>query len=203
MTIGTLGCIVAVLALATTACQPEAASPVATPASAPTATANPVAAPALPTVAPAPVATEAAYAPGTIALIDRYATQAQALSAQLRSGADAAAAAKAAEDLLKVGASIVPAFVERHPHCGDYMAAALKVRDGWRTMDAATLERDFHKDGALPQVQGDADTCYHMKDLVVHPATAIVLLSQPAPDIEGAQREITEVVAHAHIVKQG
>lgn len=195
-----LGYIVAMAALTGVACQrqpaPEQAvsAPAALPQTAPISVMPPEADPASP-VAPYPAA--------TIELIERYAMQAQALSAQLTPGVDTAAAVKAAESLLTVGVEIVPAFVERHPHCGQYLTAAMQVQDGWRRMDAETLERDFHKDGALPRVEGDVKTCYHMKDLVVHPATALVLLSQSVPDIAGARKEITEVVAHAHVVKQG
>lgn len=198
MSARTLGLGITLLALIATACQraptPADVAPSAAPPEQTAATATVPSAAAVP--APAPYTSE------TVKLIERYATQAQALSAQLKPGADNAAAAQAAESLLAVGADIVPAFVQRHPHCRQYMAAALQVQGGWRQMDAATLERDFHKDGALPQVQGDARTCYHMKDLVVHPATALVLLSQSPPDIEGANREITEVIAHAHVVGQ-
>lgn len=201
MTIRKLGYIVALVALTGTACQPEQPTAADVP---------PAAQPARP-AADLAVSPEAAippdvtppYAPETVALIERYTVEAQSLAAKLRPGVDVAAAAEAAETLLALGADIVPAFVQRNPYCGDYLAAALQVQDGWRSMDAATLERDFHKDAALPQVQGDAKVCYHMKDMVVHPATALVLLSQSPPDIDTAQKEITEVIAHSLIVRQG
>ena len=198
MSVHKLGFILTLLALTATACQrgPTSAEVVSSPAQ-PGQTAATAAVPS-----EASLSTPAPYVSATIELIERYATQAQALSAQLKPGVDTAAAANAAESLLEIGAAIVPAFVERHPHCREYMAAALQVQDVWRQMDAATLERDFHNDGALPEVQGDANTCYHMKDLVVHPATALVLLSQSPQDVEGANREITEVIAHAHVVRQ-
>lgn len=191
-------------AVAGTACQREAEP--TPPASAPTQQAPASADTAVPPEAPQETAAgnaSAPYPPETIALIERYAAQAQALSAELVAGVDTASATRSAETLLVLGAEIVPAFVERHPYCGPYLKAAMQVQSGWRQMDVATLERDFHKDGALPQVEGDAKTCYHMKDLVVHPATALVLLSQSPPDVTSAQREITEVIAHAHLVKQG
>lgn len=201
MSVRKLGFIITLLALTATACQrgptsAEVASSPAQPEQAAASAAVSSEASVSTTAVPAP------YPSATIEIIERYATQAQALSTQLKPGADIAAAANAAESLLEIGAAIVPAFVERHPHCREYMAAALQVQGGWPQMDAATLERDFHKDGALPEVQGDAKTCYHMKDLVVHPATALVLLSQSPPDVEGANREITEVIAHSHVVRQ-
>ena len=40
-----------------------------------------------------------------------------------------------------------------------------------------------------------------MKDLIVHPATALVLLSQPAADFAQSRREIEEVLAHLAAVR--
>ncbi|MDQ3288485.1 MAG: hypothetical protein M3Q42_09535 [Pseudomonadota bacterium] len=201
MIIRKLGYLVALLALAGASCQREPAAPASVaPAAAPSAQPPTV---SVATQAGMPPDATPPYAPATIETIERYTVEAQALSAKLRPGVDVAAAAQAAELLLALGAEIVPAYVERHPHCGAYLAAVLQVKEAWRSMDAATLERDFHKDAALPEVEGDVKVCYHMKDLVVHPATALALLSQSPPAIDAAQKEITEVIAHSLIVRQG
>lgn len=118
-------------------------------------------------------------------------------------GVLAAAAAESAEALLVIGTPVVPAFVERNPHCGDYLAATLQVQVGWRRMDVATLECDFHKGAALPEVRGDARACYHLNNPVVRPAAALVLLSQSPPQVDAAQSEITKAVAGSLIVRKG
>lgn len=128
-----------------------------------------------------------------------YAARASALQSRLVQGADLAAVRQEAQALMELGAALVPGFVARHPRCVDYLDAALAVRSGWRAMDVETIERDYHHDGALPKLE-DAGACYHMKDLVVHPATALVLLSAQPPDIAQAQAEIAEVVQHADFV---
>lgn len=128
-----------------------------------------------------------------------YAARASALQSRLVQGADLAAVRQEAQALMELGAALVPGFVARHPRCADYLDAALAVRSGWRAMDVETIERDYHHDGALPKLE-DAGACYHMKDLVVHPATALVLLSAQPPDIAQAQAEIAEVVQHADFV---
>lgn len=128
-----------------------------------------------------------------------YAARAAALQSRLVQGVDLAAVRQEAEALMELGAALVPGFVARHPRCADYLDAALAVRSGWRAMDVETIERDYHHDGALPKLE-DAGVCYHMKDLVVHPATALVLLSAQPPDITGAQAEIAEVMQHADFV---
>ena len=42
-----------------------------------------------------------------------------------------------------------------------------------------------------------------MKDLVVHPATALALLNQPEVDREQVRHEMAEVAAHAGAVRTG
>ena len=63
------------------------------------------------------------------------------------------------------------------------------------------IEHDYHEDGALPKMP--RSECYHMKDVVVHPATALALLAQPEPDREQVHNEIFEVVTHAMAVRTG
>ncbi len=204
MHVSPIKCIAIAIALVTvlsaTACQRGEEPDAQAPPQVGQAPAAPVEAAPAPTTVGDPVAPLPAP---TVALVEQYAAQAQALSAQLTTQADSAAAIAASGELLDLSVEIAPAFIERHPHCRDYLNAAMAVETAWQQMDAATLERDFHKDGALPEVVGDAQTCYHMKDLIVHPATALALLSQSPPDIETARREIAEVIAHAHVVKSG
>lgn len=183
-----LSCLLGLLLAACS--QPPAPTATLDPADDP-ATSEPVPGEPAPAIAP-PDASEGAAG---------YRTRATALQAGLVPGADLAAVRADAEALLELGAALVPGFVARHPRCADYLDAALKVREGWRTMDAETIERDYHHDGALPKID-DAGVCYHMKDLVVHPATALVLLSAPQPDFVQAQAEIAEVVQHVDFVER-
>lgn len=129
-----------------------------------------------------------------------YQKSASALQAKLVPGADLAAVRSEAAALMEQGARLVPGYIARFPECKAYLEAALKVRDLWQRLDAETMERDYHHDGALPK-HGDTPVCYHVKDLVVHPATALVLLAQSPPDVLQAQAEIAEVVQHAGFVE--
>lgn len=132
--------------------------------------------------------------------LDQYARQATALSAALADGADAGTLKTGAESLMELAAGISTAFVQRHPHCAGYLEKALQVRARWTSLDHETIERDYHHDGVLPRTE-NANVCYHMKDLIVHPATMLVLLSQPRPDLAQARREIDEVIAHVGLVR--
>lgn len=132
--------------------------------------------------------------------VEGYRLRATAVLEQLVPGGDLDAARRGTESLMELGAGLVPDFVARHPHCAEYLDAALQVRTAWKGADLETLERDYHHDGALPKIE-NSGVCYHMKDLVVHPATVLAILAQPQPDLAEARKEIEEVVSHAGFVE--
>lgn len=125
---------------------------------------------------------------------------ARSLLGHLQEGADPAALSESADRLMRLGAGMVPAYVERHPHCADYLQATLAIMELWPQLDLETIEHDYHEDGALPATDNVA-VCYHLKDLIVHPATVLALLAQPEVDFAAARREIEETLAHASVVE--
>ena len=71
------------------------------------------------------------------------------------------------------------------------------------TISVDEIERDYHADGKLPPVKDAA--CYHAKDLLVHPATVVVLATNQTHDQktkEQMHHEIEEVLEHFGQVKQ-
>lgn len=177
------------------ACDRPPTAPATATAATP-AVAAPASAPAADAPAPAANAAEAN------ALLDRYDQQATVLAAALgATGGDRAALQRQSEALVDLAAAVTPAYVARHPHCGAYLQAALQVRDAWPSLDPAAIERDYHHDGALPR-SDQTGSCYHMKDLIVHPATVLVLLSQPSPDYVKSKAEVDEVIAHLGLVRK-
>lgn len=135
-----------------------------------------------------------------LAALDAYERTARELAAGIEARRDVDILVATGEVLMAEGMILVPEFTSRHPHCAAYLEAASAVRKTWRELDHDTIERDYHEDGAL-QRPDNAAACYHMKDLVVHPATALVLLTQDEPDFEAAKREIDEVLAHMVVVR--
>ncbi len=167
--------------------------------------ATPAAQPPLPPADPVQQAIEPALGTDSgseLALqgLDNYAQQATALSQAIADQAEIGLLKTGAEALLDLAAGISPAYVARHPHCEEYLTAALQVRDIWSSLDYGSIERDYHHDGALPKPE-NVGVCYHMKDLIVHPATMLVLLSQPKPDYAQSKREIDEVIAHLAVLR--
>ena len=77
------------------------------------------------------------------------------------------------------------------------------LRESWSTLSIERIEADYHHDAALPRIAsaGDHGLCYQMKDLLVHPLTALRLLREPVVDRATLSHEITEVVAHGRALQ--
>lgn len=150
-----------------------------------------------PAASPAPAGT---WSDAGLAALEAYERTARELAAGIDARRDVDILVATGEVLMAEGMILMPEFTSRHPHCAAYLEAASAVRKTWRELDHDTIERDYHEDGAL-QRPDNAAACYHVKDLVVHPATALVLLTQVEPDFDAARREIDEVLAHMVVVR--
>ena len=108
-----------------------------------------------------------------------------------------------ANKLLSLSENVIDSARFRLPQCDEYLAKTLALKDSLKTISHDSLEKDYHHDGALPKAPGE---CYHTKDLFVHPATVIVLTRDDpklSEQTKGTiQVEITEVLAHAEVVRQ-
>jgi len=110
---------------------------------------------------------------------------------------------KQAKALLDLSVNVINSAQYRLPQCDEYLAKTLLLKDNLQTISHASLEKDYHHDGALPKAPGE---CYHTKDLFVHPATVIVL-TRDDPGLNEKTKtsinvEISEVLAHTEIVRQ-
>ncbi|AWB66276.1 hypothetical protein C2869_07455 [Saccharobesus litoralis] len=88
-------------------------------------------------------------------------------------------------------------FLPRHPECKEYINAVLAAADLMQTLDLDAIEADYHADGKLPAMKNAS--CYHAKDLLVHPATVTVMAKteQDSPlTRKQMAHEIEEVLMH-------
>ena len=108
---------------------------------------------------------------------------------------------KKAKKLVELSKPILRKFSQGHPECSEYLNATLQASDQMLTMSLDTIERDYHSDGALPKA---SIKCYHAKDLLVHPATVIVLSRQEdSMQIRAEMKaELLEVLEHMKDVKR-
>ena len=136
------------------------------------------------------------------AQLEAYVVDARAVVVAIDAG-QAEAQGPALQRLADRADAMIAPFVERFPVCADYLRATQALKTTWRTLSLEQIEADFHKDGALPEIQvaQDRALCYQMKDLLVHPLTGLRLLEEPALDTKSLRHEIDEVVAHGGALK--
>lgn len=155
---------------------------------------------------PAPATARPAAAVGPFSAtgleaLDRYEQLARDHATAIEKAAPADLLVAQSEELVAIAAEVLPEFLSARPDCRAYLETALALKDTWTTLTAEQIEAGYHKDGALPKVANGA-ACYHMKDLIVHPITAQVLLAEdPEGNRAEARHEIDEVVAHVAVVK--
>lgn len=135
-----------------------------------------------------------------MATLDTYDVQMTELTGLLRESEDVAAVEASTRRLIATAVRIVRGHLAVREDCPDYLNASLKVVDRMETIGEEAIENDFHKDGALPP---GSPHCYHVKDLLVHPATVIVLLREGGLEErrQDMLREIMENRAHLGAVR--
>lgn len=155
----------------------------------------------------APAANSASTQPDANALpadalqqLDRYTMQARELITSIDAKAPTDEIQAHAEEMIATSEAVLPAFLERRPHCSAYLNAAVALKNSWTTMTSEQIEAGYHKDGAMPKIE-NAAACYHMKDMIVHPITALALLKESPDNTRKAKHEIEEVIAHVTVVK--
>ena len=136
------------------------------------------------------------------AQLEAYVADARSVVAAIHVG-KADAQGPALQRLAERADAMIAPFVARFPVCADYLHATQALKTTWRNLSLERIEADFHKDGALPKIEGAQDRalCYQMKDLLVHPLTGLRLLEEPALDTASLRREVDEVVAHGGALK--
>lgn len=127
-----------------------------------------------------------------------YIAAAEGFVSALDDGTDPASLAPTLSGLASDAEAMIEPFSARHPACADYLQAARGLSHAWAALSLEDIERDYHHDGALPKIAdaNERTLCYQMKDLLVHPLTALRLLAEPTLDRAQLRHEIVEVLAH-------
>jgi len=104
--------------------------------------------------------------------------------------------------LTKLSTKLLPDFIKKQPICTEYLTAALKAAPTMTSLSLDDIEKDYHADGKLPAVK--SASCYHAKDLLVHPATMAVIgktLKDTPETRKQMAHELEEVLEHFNQVK--
>jgi hypothetical protein len=138
-----------------------------------------------------------------LALLTDYKTNAEKLITLIDNNGTDADIEKYSASLVAASKPIINSFIEKFPQCQEYLTALSQAADIIPTLPIAEIESGYHADGKLPKLT-DA-SCYHAKDLLVHPATvqAMAIIGiEDAEQRKQAKAEIVEVISHFSQVEQ-
>lgn len=107
-----------------------------------------------------------------------------------------------AKALVNSSKAIVTQSIKALPQCDEYLTALLQVADKIATLPLEEIEKGYHADGKLPPLKDGS--CYHAKDLLVHPATVQAMARigiKTKKEWKQAEHEIEEVLEHLTLVE--
>ena len=105
-----------------------------------------------------------------------------------------------ATELTELARFLSGEFAVAYPPCGPYLGASLNVLRVLDEISVEEVERSYHADSELPEAP---NFCYHAKDLIVHPASVIVLARDDNPSARNQMAaELLEVLAHLAALEQ-
>ena len=128
-------------------------------------------------------------------LIADYKKSAQAIVKETRQGADAQKIAEMGRLLIEKAKPILHRVKEKKPACRKVLDLIVEKSREMTQLNLKSIERDYHHGAALPESDDD---CYEAKELIVHPATVVILATEQY-NTAGKQQiidEIEELLAH-------
>ena len=128
-----------------------------------------------------------------------YKKSAQALVRDTRQGADAQKIADQAKQLIEKAKPILHTVKMKNPGCQKVLDIIVEKSLEMTQLDLESIERDYHHGAALPESD---DECYEAKELIVHPATVVILANKHFHTAGKKQivDEIEELLAHIDIL---
>lgn len=134
------------------------------------------------------------------ALLDAYDAESKGLLESIAAEPKSKKVQDTSKSLVEKGITLTKLMLKKEPECAPYLNALLKAAPTLGNLSAEDIETGYHQDGKLPKSPKEA--CYHAKDLVVHPATVLVMAksAEPVKPLE-MKKEIAEVIAHLHHIR--
>jgi len=108
----------------------------------------------------------------------------------------------AVQALLDLSVPILDDYMSLHPESQAYLRAAKTCLHRLHGLSEEAIEREYHEGTRLPERPEDGGTAYHVKDLLVHPATVLILLRDADLDDRRADmvHEIERTQSHLNAV---
>ena len=122
-------------------------------------------------------------------------TQLDSLLVQASVRGSKAKVAKGIANLRSLSIVLLSNAETTHSQCGDYLAPIVSVATNLTSMAAMDIESMYLDEAALPEF--DDPLCYHIKELVVHPAFIEAQLASPAGrDYKALTVQVREMQEH-------
>jgi len=104
-------------------------------------------------------------------------------------------------ELFKLGGLVISGYQEKDKSCKLYLEKVLEAQSKMLTLKLEEIEGQYHEGTALPEIE--KDLCITAKELVVHPATVVILsrLEDNASNRESMEEELKEVINHVEELK--
>ena len=127
--------------------------------------------------------------------VSEYKKIAHTIVEKARKGESSREVARLGRELIHKAKPIIGRIREKNPACRKVLDIILEKSLEMTRLDLASIERDYHQGAALPESEED---CYEAKELIVHPATVVILATGRYGPAERQQivDEIEEVLAH-------
>ncbi len=132
--------------------------------------------------------------------VERYQKFAGQIVKKVADGASQDEVATMGMDLMNMAKPIISDFQAIYPDCSPLLERILAKSEEMTELNLESIERGYHEGEWLPQAP---DHCHAAKELIVHPATVVVIARRGHLQEDGRQKiadEIEEVVEHANFL---
>lgn len=104
------------------------------------------------------------------------------------------------KELLSLGKSIASEYSLKNPECKNYLNAVLDQTPKMLTSTLDEVEKNYHQGSKLPAIENSK--CKTAKELVVHPATVLLLsdIDVKTFDQEKIASELEEAIQQAQVL---
>lgn len=132
--------------------------------------------------------------------MDKYNKDASEIIKLAKSNADKELVKQKALDLIETATTLLNEYKTENPECNTMLNFMIESRKEMTKLSLEKIEKDFHEGEALPAAP---DKCYEPKELIIHPAT-VVILTNVKYNEEGRHQiveELEEVIAHTEVIE--
>lgn len=135
-------------------------------------------------------------------LVDSYNAQAKNIIKNNKKKASKKLLLSDAKGLINKATPILMAYSKRYPQCKSFLTGVINSAEKMQKLNLSQIEKQYHEGAALPKSD---DICYDAKELIVHPATVVILskMKKLGKDERGQiTDEIEEVLGHLEMFKE-